>query len=559
MVSIIMCLDDQAIALGEPAAGRPAAGARTPRAYERAAVVDAVRGPDRRDLSDVCRATQPARVFNCCKHADAYAQDIARKLAAALGHTQVVFYDRGGAAGQAWAAQIDGELRDSDVVLALLTTQSIGSELVEAELRQACKPAALGADGPRIVVVRLRTVETLPYPIRRHVARAAHVEYSGSIGELAENIRQALDAGARPETWARPAADEAVAAAPARAQLPRPLPWADPAPRAVDAEVDASLYVERDAERALASAIERRGVTIAIKGPRQSGKTLLLSRLAARAAAVGKRVVSLDFQFFEPRARDDAAGFFQDFLVAVAAQVGMEMPTGMPWGKLPNNAICTSYFERELLPRLGQPLALAIDCVDRIADPSLRSDFFLMLRAWHNRRATSRAFRELDLVLATATDPAQLTADAFGSPFNVAIGDALADFTPAQVGWLNQRHGVLLSAAQAQQLLDRLGGHPFLIRRALYLIVERRWRPEELLALAADDGGPFGDHLRYHLFKLAKQPRLAAAFQQIARGGRCPDEQTYFELHSAGLVLRDGQQAFPRCRIYADYLAKHLA
>jgi hypothetical protein len=555
MLSIIMFVEDQAIAIGEAADGRSLAPRRPPRPGRDTHLGSTHHVDDRAAVPADGQGDKQARIFICCKRADPYAEDLAVKLAAALGQTQPVYYDHTGA-GLAWARQLDAYLRETDVVLALLTTQSAASELVEAELRRAWELAAEQQDGPRIVAVRLPSVEQLPYPLRIHVERSSHVAFTGSIAMLVEDIRQALN-DATPEPPAS-AFHAPGLGRPRRVAPSAPLPWADPSRLAELADLDARWYVERDEARVMLNAIRRQGVTIAIKGPRQSGKTQLLGRLAAQARAEGKRVVGLDFQFLEPSEAADAAGFYERLLAAVGGELGVAPPAGSAWGTLPNNSICTAYFERELLPYLVQPLVLAIDGVDRLPDASLRADFLLMLRAWHNRRATSRAFRQLDLVLVTATEPAMLTSDAFGSPFNVAIGDTLRDFTPAQVGWLNQQHGGCLNSQQEHRLIAQLGGHPFLVRRALYLVSSKRWPAEELLALAADDGGPFGDHLRSHLFKLCMQPRLIRALQQILGGGRCADEQDYFDLHAAGLVSRDGPTVRLRCDIYADYLHRHI-
>jgi hypothetical protein len=37
-------------------------------------------------------------------------------------------------------------------------------------------------------------------------------------------------------------------------------------------------------------------------------------------------------------------------------------------------------------------------------------------------------------------------------------------------------------------------------------------RPEDLLASAPEDSGPFGDHLRHHLLNLSQDRDLLAAF-----------------------------------------------
>jgi hypothetical protein len=38
----------------------------------------------------------------------------------------------------------------------------------------------------------------------------------------------------------------------------------------------------------------------------------------------------------------------------------------------------------------------------------------------------------------------------------------------------------------------------------------------------------------------------------------CPDERTFFRLHGAGLVRRDGRAVVPRLPLYAAYFGERL-
>src|SRR5262249_23369219 len=70
-----------------------------------------------------------------------------------------------------------------------------------------------------------------------------------------------------------------------------------------------------------------------------------------------------------------------------------------------------------LLAALGAPLVLALDEVDTIIDTTFRSDFFSMLRSWHNYRALQPIWRQLDLALVTSTEPYQFVTNRNLSPF----------------------------------------------------------------------------------------------------------------------------------------------
>jgi AAA-like domain len=211
-----------------------------------------------------------------------------------------------------------------------------------------------------------------------------------------------------------------------------------------------------------------------------------------------------------------------------------------------------------LLKELDSPLVLAMDEVESIFETEFRSDFFGMLRSWHNSRATRPVWKQLDLALVTSTEPYQLIENLNQSPFNVGQVIELMDFDAEQVADLNRRHRAPLDTDMERQLMALLDGHPYLVRRALYLIASERISVADLFAKATDDRGPFGDHLRYHLFRLHDKPDLIQGLLQVLRHGTCQDERIFFRLRGAGLVRREGRAVLPRCRLYGDYFQEHL-
>ncbi len=144
------------------------------------------------------------------------------------------------------------------------------------------------------------------------------------------------------------------------------------------------------------------------------------------------------------------------------------------------------------------------------------------------------------------------------SPFNVGEVIDLSDFTLAEVTELNQRHNSPFTTEGVNRLMGLLNGHPYLTRRALYLVASGRLSVADLFAQATDDHGPFGDHLRYHLFRLHKQDALVQGLRQVIRNQSCQDEKVFFRLRGAGLVRREGKTEAPRCQLYADYFQEFL-
>ncbi|HKY53371.1 MAG TPA: AAA-like domain-containing protein, partial [Anaerolineales bacterium] len=219
----------------------------------------------------------------------------------------------------------------------------------------------------------------------------------------------------------------------------------------------------------------------------------------------------------------------------------------------------TNYLLRHLLKEIGTvPILLAMDEVERMFASPFRSDFFSMLRSWHNNRARGGDWVRLNLSLVTSTEPYQFIADLNQSPFNVGQVIELVDFTLGQISDLNHRHHDPLTEDQLRQLYDLLCGHPYLTRRALYLLASKRTPFAELIANACEDDGPFGDHLRNHLFRMSNQEKLKAGLVQVIKNQRCSDEHIFFQLRGAGLAKRVGNDVIPRNPLYADYFKKRL-
>jgi len=181
-----------------------------------------------------------------------------------------------------------------------------------------------------------------------------------------------------------------------------------------------------------------------------------------------------------------------------------------------------------------------------------------MLRSWHNRRAQGGDWTRLDLALVTSTEPYQLIANLNQSPFNVGTVVKLSDFTPEQVAELNRKHGEPLRGADLEKLIALLSGHPYLTRKALYLLASELVTFNVLLETACNDDGPFGDHLRNHLYRMSDYPELKTGLMGAIRRRRIADEHVFFRLRGAGLVRRVGNEELPRNPLYAEYFGKRL-
>ena len=516
------------------------------------------------------------KIFISYKRGVSPDEPLALELHQRLRNAHAVFIDHAMAVGTPWAERIDRELRQADVLLLLLSAASVGSEMVVGEVETAHR-LQKHQGRPRILPVRVAYRELMPYPLSAYLnpINWALWDSPADTPRLLDELERALtgeELGGAAEQIS-PAADATSQIfIPAPATTPLLQEFQPPSPQAPVAPLEPAegtmaaesrFYIEREGDAVVRRALERQGVTITIKGPRQMGKSSLLMRVKQQAREAGREVVYIDFQQFDQEVLADADRFYPQFCQTIAEWLGLADGTAEAWASGGgNNQLTTRYVQNQVLKPLNRPLLLAMDEVDRLFEAEYRSDFFAMLRGWHNNRASPlllmRPWKELDLALVTATEPYHLIANLNQSPFNVGEVIPLDDFNAEQVADLNQRHGAPLAPGPLAQLMALLHGHPYLVRRALYLVASGQRTGEEVLEQPASDYGPFGDHLRYHLFRIVDNKALRAGLRQVIRGNRCDDEKTSRLLIAAGLVRQENGVLRPRCQLYAAYFGEHL-
>jgi hypothetical protein len=342
-----------------------------------------------------------------------------------------------------------------------------------------------------------------------------------------------------------------------------PQPVAEPELPRGQVELASAFYVERPSiEERCYEAIAKPGSLIRIKAPRQMGKTSLMARILHRASALGYETVPLSFQLADSKVFTDLDQFLKWFCAIVSLELQLPDRLADHWNEIFGSKVnCKSYFERYLLANVTTPLALGLDEVDRVFEyPELAADFFGLLRAWHEEAKNREIWRKLRLVVVHSTEvyvPMQINQ----SPFNVGLPIDLPEFNSEQVQELAQRHGLAWEATEVEQLMAMVGGHPYLVRLALYHIARKEITLTELLATAPTDAGLYNDHLRRHLWNLEQHPQLAAALKKVVITDNPVQLESMqgFKLHSMGLVHLQGNEVTPRCDLYRQYFRVRLA
>jgi hypothetical protein len=436
----------------------------------------------------------------------------------ALRQKHEVFIDRIMTVGTVWAERIEAELKRSDFLISFLSETSACSEMVLGEIEIAHRLAKEQSGLPAILPVRLAYKEAFQYPLSAYLnpINWAYWDSEEDTIRLIDELKTAISGGQL--TIGDKEEKSGIIINSPEPFFPKPFPSAQP----INLEMpegtmdsQSKFYEERDTDSIALDAIKRSGgITLTIKAPRQMGKSSLLIRTIAAAVENGKQVAFLDFQLIDKAALTDAEIFFKQFCYSVTDALEMDDKVEEYWDNpLGNVQRCTRYISKHILSSIDCPLVLAMDEVDSVFETNFRSDFFGMLRSWHNNRAFKPIWKKLDLALVTSTEPYQLIENLNQSPFNVGEVVELSDFSEAEVADLNRRHNSPLRPEEERQLMELLSGHPYLIRRALYLLAKNRITLQTLTSRATDDRGPFGDHLRYHLFRLHGKKDLIEGLQ----------------------------------------------
>jgi serine/threonine-protein kinase len=471
--------------------------------------------------------------------------------------------------GEQWPNRIDGELKRCDYLLLLLSEKSAASEMVTEEVRRAKELRDSRQDSkPAILPVRVNFPlnSLLNYNLRGYLDRIQQREWR-SPADTSTIVQEVLSLLAKEETgdWELETGENESLAARLQQIAPsedQPQPAALPELPEGSVSVASAFYVERSPiESRCYETILHPGSLIRIKAPRQMGKTSLMARILHEAQRQGYKTVPLSFQLADGKVFADLDKFLRWFCASIGRRLRLPNRLEDYWDEIfGSKDNCTAYFEEYLLENITTPLALGLDEVDCVFQhPQIASDFFGLLRAWHEDAKNRDIWKKLRLVVVHSTE-VYIPLSINQSPFNVGLPIELPEFSPQQVYNLARSHGLDWGHVQVEQLMAMVGGHPYLVRLALYHIRRQDIILEQLLQTAPTEAGLYGDHLRRHLWNLEQHPELSAAMKEVvaSSGGVRLESVQGFKLHSMGLVKLQGNECSPRCDLYYQYFRDRL-
>lgn len=502
-------------------------------------------------------------------------EEIARRLEASLteaGHK--VFVDRHTESGVAWAREIEGQIRHADAVVPILSENSVESEMLGFEVEHAQEANQERGGLPCLLPVRVAYTGPLAEPMAGILAPLPYLLWEGQqddeglATELLYSLQHLPGSGkfeGLPEKGLRltPRMEKPLAPPAVAGESSRPKP--PPALEAIGGAVPltSEFYVTRPADAELQTAVSRFDSIVLIKGARQMGKTSLLARGLAYSRERIARTAFVDFQKLNARSLENVSTLYLTLAESLADQLDLDTLPSEVWDERRSaNVNFERYLRRHVLANTSRPLVWALDEADRLFSYPYASEVFGLFRSWHNERALdpSGPWSAVTLLIAYATEAHLFITDMNQSPFNVGTRIGIEDFTPMQVAELNRSYRSPLKSHDEQNRFVRLlGGHPYLVRRALHELATQNLSLAEFEPQADSDEGIFGDHLRRILVLLARDEELTGIVRGVLRGEPCPTPESFYRLRSAGVMHGTSQaDVRPRCRLYASYLKRHL-
>lgn len=473
------------------------------------------------------------------------------------------WHDRQITAGQDWAGEINSELESADIILCLVSAGFLSSAYCQdKELKRALERHDAGEALVIPVIVRPSDWESSPLGRLQALPTGGKPVMKWSNRDeaflsIAKGIRQAASKLAdRP---ARPQSSTVSSVTASSPSHPAPAPSGLEIPEG-PVRAHSPFYVRSADESRCCAELDKPGALIRIKSPKGFGKSSLTARLLAYASGKGYRTAALNLEGTDQKFFADPDAFMQWFCAAVGRALGVRVAKEEYWDDIFGaNDNSRDYFETYLLKPDERPLVLAIDNFDRIfAHSAIETDFCGLLRSWHELARSTPLWERLRLVLSHSQE-SYATKDINQSPFNVGLPVELGEFPADQVRHLLGLHGLSLSEAEQAQLLELVGGHPYLVRKALYALATGL--PfATYLRDAPTEAGVYSDHLRGLLKAVQDHDDLTSAMREVVTSSapvKLKSEQA-FKLESLGLLVPEGNLERPRCRLYAQYMADRL-
>lgn len=310
--------------------------------------------------------------------------------------------------------------------------------------------------------------------------------------------------------------------------------------------IPTELYVERGADRQLATIVEAMGRPGYVLVARQMGKTNLLLNMK-RKLETGPDIVT----YFDLSIRSDTLrGWFRrivDTICEVRSDLFANVASEIARDRRASDSEPNMEFDRHLriiLRQVSARMVIVLDEIDALVSAPYADKIFSQIRSMYFARATYPEYKKLTYVLSGVAEPTDLIKDKALSPFNIGEKIYLDDFTRDEFDVFLQRSGLSLEKPVADAVYSWTGGNPRMTWDLCSELEDKIIRGETIDLIAIDDAvqkayltdydrSPI-DHIRT---LVENDPQIRDAIVSIKYGkGHTLDDKVKSRLYLAGVV-----------------------
>jgi len=232
---------------------------------------------------------------------------------------------------------------------------------------------------------------------------------------------------------------------------------------------EAPSYIVRPADEELFR-LALAGEYCNVLAARQMGKSSLMVHTANHLQEFGVRTAILDISTLGGGISTPEAWFF-GFLDELAIQLGLDEDVNAWWEAHANHNPVqrfSNFLRDVVLPVIQRSIVVFVDEIDSALGMAYTDDFFAVIRAAYNARASQPEFQRLTFILLGVARPADLIRDRNRTPYNIGTHIHLNDFTLPE---LHPFQDVFEAVYPGQgreiveRVLDWTNGQPYLTQK----------------------------------------------------------------------------------------------
>jgi hypothetical protein len=334
----------------------------------------------------------------------------------------------------------------------------------------------------------------------------------------------------------------------------------DSSPMSIDS------YVIRTNEELWCDKILEPQMLIRIKAPVHFGKTSLMYRILNRASKHGHLVIPINLDTIDLTVDlSNPQIFLQQFIMQIESEIDeryseilmSDTQYNIFVNRFGATKACLKYLEH-LQKNISKPLTIGINKLDRLLRyPDTARTFFTLLRDMNEKSVLGGVWEKFRMVLAHSIPGSAIhlfiDLPDHQSPFNIGYLIDLPEFTSSEVADLASQRRVDLSATAIHQLMQSIGGIPYLVRPTLDWIQQNGSSSLMINPMGIDD--IYQEHLQA-LSKSLQGNNLLSIMQEVVRNPDASSNLLFKEhclLYRQGLVIFANNRVKARCELYQQH------